>query len=271
MSDIRTLFLLFALYSFLGWAAESIYCSIPAGKPVNRGFLTGPFCPIYGAGAMLVVEALTPLRENVLLLFIAGALLTSLVEYLTGWLLEVLFHTKYWDYSAHRFQIHGRVCLRNSLMFGVMSVAAVYYFQPFLLSLTERIPDRALSWLFWGLLLYFLADTALSVMEITRLNGMLAELQQVMDEIKEKARTARVETREVLQDMLAARLDGMDENTKARLRALYEQKEKLESDFHLFQRRILRAFPTMRSAKSNESLQRIRELLQNYGKFIRRR
>ncbi|QAT50868.1 hypothetical protein EQM14_14430 [Caproiciproducens sp. NJN-50] len=270
MSDIRTLLLIFALYSFLGWAIESIYCSIPAGKPINRGFLAGPFCPIYGAGAMLVVEVLTPFKENILLLFAAGALLTSLVEYLTGWLLEVLFHTKYWDYSSHRFQIHGRVCLKNSLLFGVMSVAAVHGFQPFLLSLAERIPSRVLSWLSFGLALYFLADTALSVMEVTRLNGMLSELQQVMDEIKERAHTARVETREVLQDMIAARLDGMDENTKARLRALYEQKEKLESGFHLLQRRILRAFPTMRSAKSNESLLRIRELLQNYGKFIRR-
>lgn len=270
MNDIRILFLLFTLYSFLGWAAESIYCSIPAGKPINRGFLTGPFCPIYGAGAMLVVGALTSFRENVVLLFVAGALLTSVVEYLTGWLLEVLFHTKYWDYSDHRFQLQGRVCLKNSLMFGVMSVAAVTCFQPFLLSLVGRLPDRVLSWLSAGLALYFLTDTTLTVMEITRLNGKLSELQQVMDEIKEKAHTASVETREALQEIIAARLDETDENTRARLRALYEQKEKLESGFHLFQRRILRAFPTMRSAKSNESLLRIRERLQIYSKFIRR-
>lgn len=270
MNDIRILFLLFAMYSFLGWAAESIYCSIPAGKPINRGFLTGPFCPIYGAGAMLVVAALSSFHQNIILLFLAGALLTSVVEYLTGWLLEVLFHTKYWDYSDQRFQLQGRVCLKNSLMFGVLSVAAVTCIQPFLLSLAGRLPDRGLSWLSVGLALYFLTDTTLTVMEITRLNGKLSELQQVMDEIKEKAHTASVETREALQEIIAARLDETDESTRARLRALYEQKEKLESGFHLLQRRIVRAFPTMKSAKSNESLLRIRELMQNYSKFIRR-
>jgi uncharacterized membrane protein len=217
---------------------------------------------------MLVVEVLTPFKENVLLLFVAGALLTSAVEYATGFLLETLFHTKYWDYSAHRFQLHGRVCLKNSTLFGVMSVVTVYVFQPFLLTLVERIPERAATWISAGFALYFLTDTALSALTVTRLNGKLDELQDILDEIKEKAHTARVETLEVLQDTIAARLD---DSTKERLRALYEQKEKLESGFHLFQRRIIRAFPTMHSVKkSNESLLRIRELLQNYGKFIRR-
>ncbi|MVB12657.1 putative ABC-transporter type IV [Caprobacter fermentans] len=267
MNDIRILFLLFLLYSFLGWAAESIYCSVPAGKPINRGFLTGPFCPIYGAGAILTVLILSPLKDRIFLLFLFGALLASLVEYGTGFLLEALFHTKYWDYSDQRFQLQGRVCLKNSLMFGIMSVAAVYYFQPLLLGFLGLIPAKVLPFLSGGLALYLLADTVLSVMEITTLNGKLAELQQVLDEIKEKAHTASVEKLEVLQDSIAARLD---ENTKARLSALYERKEKLESDFHLFQRRIIRAFPTMRTVKSNESLQRIRDRVQNYSRFIRR-
>lgn len=267
MNDIWTLFLLFVSYSFLGWACESAYCSIPAGRFVNRGFLNGPFCPIYGAGALLVVAVLAPLRDRVFLLFLASALLTSLVEYGTGLLLETLFHTKYWDYSAHRFNLHGRICLQNSLMFGAMSVAAVYVIEPALLALIGLIPGAAVPFVSAGLAFYFLSDTVLTVFEITSLNGRLSELQQVLDEIKEKAHTARVETIEVLQETIASHLD---ESTKARLRLLYDRKEKLESGFHLLQRRILRAFPTMRSVRNNESLQRLRELLQNYGKFIRR-
>ncbi|MCI1965999.1 MAG: hypothetical protein LKJ17_07720 [Oscillospiraceae bacterium] len=269
MNEIRTLFLLFVLYSFLGWTAESIFCSIPARKPINRGFLAGPFCPIYGAGAMLVAAVLTPLKNHVFLLFLTSVLLTSAVEYATGFLLETLFHTKYWDYSDHRFQLHGRVCLQNSILFGLMSVIAVYFLHPFLLSWVERIPDQGSRWIAGGLFLYFLTDTTLSVLEVTRLNGKLDELQQVLDEIKDKAHTARVETLEVLQETIASHLD---DSTKARLRTLYEQKERLESDFHLFQRRIISAFPTMHSVKiSNESLLRIRELLQNYSKFIHRK
>ncbi len=269
MSDLRILFLLFMLYSFLGWACESAYCSIPAGKPINRGFLAGPFCPIYGAGAVLVVEALSPAANRVSLVFFAGALLTSLVEYGTGFLLEKLFHTKYWDYSDHRFHLQGRVCLKNSLLFGGMSVVTVFFLQPFLLGTLERIPKEALPYLSGGLALYLLTDTVLSAWAAARLNGKLGELQQVLDEIKERAHTARVETREVLQETIAARLD---DGTKERLRVLYARKEKLESDFHLFQRRIIRAFPTMHSVKiSNEALLRIRDRLQNYSRLIRRK
>ncbi|MFU0832258.1 MAG: ABC transporter permease [Oscillospiraceae bacterium] len=268
MNNIRILFLLFMIYSFLGWLCESIYCSIRGRKFINRGFLTGPFCPIYGAGAVLIVEILTPLKGQIIPLFFAGAFLASLVEYGTGLLLETLFHTRYWDYSKYRFQIHGRVCLQNSTMFGIMGIITVNYLQPLLLNLLLLIPQRTLSWLFWGLALYLLADTALSVVEITSLNDKLAELQQVLDEIKEKAHTARVDKLEILQSTIVSRLD---ESTKTRLRFLFEKKAKLESGFHLLQRRIIRAFPTMRSVKNNESLQRIRYLLQNYSNFIRRR
>lgn len=267
MSDIRILFLLFMLYSFLGWTFESIYCSLPVGKFINRGFLAGPFCPIYGAGAILVSVILSPLSLNLPLLFVAGALLTSIVEYVTGFLLELLFHTKYWDYSSYRFQLHGRVCLKNSLMFGVMIVFVVTYFQPLFLGLLSLLPSRALFWLSVGLAFYLLADTTLTAVELASLNGKLSELQQILDEIKEKAHIARVETLEVLQDSITSRLD---ENTKARLSALYDRKTKLETGFHLLQRRILRAFPTMHSIKNNESLQWIRERLQIYGRFIHR-
>ena len=267
MNDIWTLFLLFVLYSFLGWLCESLYCSVPAGRFVNRGFLNGPFCPIYGAGAMLVVTVLAPLKDRAVLLFLAGALLTSLVEYLTGLLLETLFHTKYWDYSAHRFHLHGRVCLKNSLLFGAMSIAALDFLQPAMLRLLGLIPKAAVPFLAAGLAVCLLSDTVLTVFEVSSLNGRLGELQQVLDEIKEKAHTARAETLEVLQETIESHLD---EGTKARLQLLYERKNRLESGFHLLQRRIIRAFPTMRSIPNNESLQRIRELLQNYGRFIRR-
>ena len=268
MNDIRILFVLFMLYSFLGWLCESIYCSIPVRKFINRGFLTGPFCPIYGAGAILVVELLAPLKGRILLLFFAGVLIASAVEYGTGFLLESLFHTRYWDYSDHRFHLQGRVCLENSIMFGVMGLVTVEYLNPILLQLLLTIPPMTLNGLSAGLAFYLLADTTLSVVEITSLNGRLAELQQVLDEIKEKAHIARIDTLDILQNTIAARLD---DNTKARLGLLYEKKEKLESNFHLLQRRIIRAFPTMRSVKNNESLQRIRNVLQNYSKFIRRK
>ena len=124
------LFLAFLTYSFLGWVCETVYCSIGQRKFVNRGFLNGPLCPVYGFGAMAVLFFLRPVRENLLVLYLSGVLVTSVIEYITGFLLEKLFATKWWDYSTYRFNIHGRVCLRNSLMFGVLSVIAARVIDP---------------------------------------------------------------------------------------------------------------------------------------------
>jgi uncharacterized membrane protein len=268
MYNFMILFLVFSLYSFFGWLCESVYCSLSSGKFINRGFLTGPFCPVYGAGGILVVSVLSPFHSRPVFLFFMAVLLTSLLEYLTGIVLEMLFHAKYWDYSGNRFNFQGRVCLKNSLLFGLMSVLTVLFLNPAAQRLLARIPGAALPFLTGALILYFTADTAVTVSETLQLSGKLDELQQVLDEIKEKARTAKVETLEVLQETIGGHLD---EDTRARLKSLYEKKERLETGVRLLQRRIIRAFPTMRSIRNNESLQRIKEMLQSGAKYIRRR
>lgn len=96
--------LLFFIYSFLGWVCETVYCSVGSRHFVNRGFLNGPLCPVYGFGALIVVFAMQPFSKNIVLTFLAGMILTSALEYITGWLLEMLFHLKLWDYSAAVFK-----------------------------------------------------------------------------------------------------------------------------------------------------------------------
>ena len=107
-------FLLFILYSFLGWCGETVYCSLGQRRLCEkRGFLNGFLCPIYGHGALLVLYALHGGCESPLLTFLFGMLLTSAVEYVTSYYMEKLFHMRWWDYSHYRFQINGRVCLLN--------------------------------------------------------------------------------------------------------------------------------------------------------------
>ncbi len=266
MGSLWTLILYFTFYSFIGWLCESIYCSVPAGRPINRGFLNGPFCPVYGFGGLLVVDILLPLRNNIFLLFVVSALLTSVLEYCTGVALEKIFHAKYWDYSMSRFNFQGRVCLQNSLLFGVMSVIGVRWLHPALQEIISRIPERVLPFLSSGILVYFVADTSLTVVGAAHLGGRLDELQTILDEIREKARSARVEKLELLPEALFER---MDESTKLRMHALYERKERLESNFHRMQRRLLRAFPTMQSVRYKDSLQRIRTVLQERARMRR--
>ena len=142
MSAISACFLWLVTYSFGGWVIESSVCSLYAKKPVNRGFLKGPVCPVYGFGALVAVAFLYRKTDSVLLLFFAGAALDCTVEYVTAVLLEKLFHAKWWDYSDRRFHFQGRVCLSCGIAFGFLSVLLVKYIHSVVLRWTDRLPDQ---------------------------------------------------------------------------------------------------------------------------------
>lgn len=123
----------FFIYAFLGWLCECIYCSFPKRKWINRGMLQGPYCPIYGFGAIFVAGLLRPYDSKPWLVFVLGVVITSVLEYVTSYILERLFHTKWWDYEGKFLNINGRVCFRNSFLFGMLSLFVVYVLDPFLL------------------------------------------------------------------------------------------------------------------------------------------
>ena len=147
--DFCALFLLFIAYSTLGWCGEMIYCSVPKGRLCEkRGFLNGFLCPIYGHGALLVLYALRGGFRNPFLTFLFGALLTSALEYFTSWVMEKLFHMRWWDYSHYKFQINGRVCLLNSTCFGLACVLLchvvhTWLWAPAFISPTPCFPSAA--------------------------------------------------------------------------------------------------------------------------------
>jgi len=267
MDNFLILFLMFTVYSFLGWLTESIFCSVPVGKFINRGFLIGPFCPVYGLGGVIVISLLAQFQHDLIALYLAGVIITSLLEYLTGYALEKVFHTKYWDYSGHRLNLQGRVCLQNSLLFGVMCVVGMLYIHPALMRFLLLIPPAVLPFISIGFMIYFLCDAVFTIHSILQLNGKLAELQQVLDEIKERASNAAAETLENLQAKIE---DFLDDDTRINLKMDFEKKEKIEKDIRFFQRRVINAFPTMKSIKNNESLQRIKETIQNRTKYIKK-
>ena len=118
------------IYSFLGWCCECVYCSIGQKKLVNRGFMTGPFCPIYGFGALGIIYFLTFLPDSVSIVFLGSMFIASLLEYITGATMEKIFHTRWWDYSEHRFNLNGHVCLLNAVLFGILGVALKFDLHP---------------------------------------------------------------------------------------------------------------------------------------------
>jgi len=179
-------FLLFLAYSFIGWVSEVIYCSVPEKKLVNRGFLTGPYCPIYGIGALVVINVLTPFSENPIIVYFLAVIITSLLEYVTGYLLERVYHLKWWDYSKYKFNIHGRVVLHNSLIFGVLSLITIYFLNPILLNMINNLPLNMRYTLSLLLLSIFLTDNIISTLKTLKLNTNLSKLHMIADEIKEK-------------------------------------------------------------------------------------
>lgn len=141
--DFYYVALLFFIYSFLGWCVEVAFVAITARRVENRGFLNGPVCPIYGCGMLGVIAALTPYRDNFILLFIGGFIICTAVELFGGWVLDKIFHMRWWDYTKNKFNIGGYVCLRFSIMWGLGVVAVMKLVHPPIFALVRRLPKIA--------------------------------------------------------------------------------------------------------------------------------
>lgn len=135
------LLIYYIIYSFLGWCAEVGYAYKHQRKFVNRGFLHGPLCPIYGAAVLSVILTLSNFHYNLFIMLIIATLMTSFIEYFTGLLLEKLFKTKYWDYTEDPLNLHGRICLPFSIMWGIVSLLIVHIIHPLVISAVCIIPE----------------------------------------------------------------------------------------------------------------------------------
>ena len=139
-------FLIFIIFSMVGWISEVLYVGIFfEHKFVNRGFLHGPLCPIYGFGGLSILLLPQQLYSTWWPLFCASMLFGTIVEYLSSWILEKLFHTRWWDYSRYKFNIRGRVCLLNSVLFGVLGVVIIHFIQPLVMKYLSLFPDFVLK------------------------------------------------------------------------------------------------------------------------------
>ena len=130
MGLIFTYLFYFIIYSIIGWIVETSYVYISTKKFVDRGFLVGPYCPIYGSGAVLMILYLTQYKDNILTVFILSTVICSILEYLTSYIMEVLFKTRWWDYSTQKFNLNGRICGKNSLLFGLAGILVIYIIHP---------------------------------------------------------------------------------------------------------------------------------------------
>ena len=188
------IFQYFLIYSFLGWCTEVAYAAVCEGRVVNRGFLNGPVCPIYGFGILAVFGTInTGLSRfgtgssytNLLLIFLCGMALTTMIELFGGWALDRLFHASWWDYSDKPFNFHGYICLQFSLLWGIGIVLIVEVLHPLIAATFDRIMPETVGWpLMYFLYIVYASDTMLSVMIMVGLNKRLAELDEMQKRMR---------------------------------------------------------------------------------------
>lgn len=170
-------FLYFIIYSFLGWICEVIYCSIPAKRFINRGFLKGPICPVYGFGAMFVIYIITSLNiKSPILIFIFSGIIASIIEFIADLMLEYVFHTRLWDYSNRKFNIKGRVCLLNSTLFSILSLVLMSFIHPIIMSYIKMLSNRAIIITVLICMLLLIIDISRTVSEVINLNTTLKNM-----------------------------------------------------------------------------------------------
>lgn len=173
----------FLIYSCTGWCLEVIFAAATTGQLVNRGFLNGPVCPIYGFGMVIVLFTLTPLQNSVLLLYIGGVILPSALELVGGWALYKLYHTRWWDYSDFPFNIGGYICLEFSLLWGVGTLVVMRIVHPVVAGLVDMVPPFVGFVVMCVLYAVYAADVVVTAFAASGLAKTLDAMEQLADSI----------------------------------------------------------------------------------------
>lgn len=256
---------IFIIYAFLGWCSEVAFAAVNKGKFVNRGFLNGPVCPIYGVGMLIVVLCLWNLRDRPLLLFLGSALLTTALEFVTGFVLERFFHDKWWDYSDMPFNIKGYVCLKFTILWGLAASFIIGAIHRFIYMLIEKTPFVLGVILLAVFSAAFIADFTVTLTALVKLPKKL----KAMAEAERALRAVSDKIGENISDTtIAAKEKGeaLAEENKPRLEELKAEYEKKKKEFsamlerNFVQRRIFKAFPNLKNGRYEAIFDRISEL-----------
>ena len=187
--SVKELFIIFMIYSFLGWVQEVIRGIILDKKTVNRGFFIGPYCPIYGVGAILMILLLTKYIDDPLTLFVMSILIFSFLEYITSFLMEKLFNARWWDYTRYKFNINGRICLETMIPFGLVGLLAMYVVNPFFKTCFINTPDIVLTIIYYIFAFIFIIDIYISFSIMINIKGTIKKVKKDnTDEITSKVK-----------------------------------------------------------------------------------
>lgn len=243
--SLTDIILWFFVYGFSGWFLEVIFMFVTTKKLINRGFLNGPICPIYGFGAVILVSTLQFAKGNIILLFIGGFLLASVLEYVASFVLEKVFNTKWWDYSDLPYNLRGRICLKFSVYWGILSVVLLRIIHPFIKWVLDFIDSEIKPFLVIFLLVILSIDFIVTVWGVLKLNERLSNIHEIFEKIHENY--------ENFKDKI---------NLKSDLQKKYKL---LLSKKTYVQNRLIQAFPKIKSIKFPQALSDLKEYIKKAG------
>ena len=221
----------FVIYSFLGWILESIVRTICERRIINTGFLIGPFCPIYGFGAIIMILFLDRFKNNIFLLFFISIIILTLWEYIVGVLLEKLFHTKYWDYSDHKCNYKGRICLTNSIAWGVLGVLFINYIHPFMIQILGHVDFMYIAIIATIIAVILLIDAIISVIKVKNIKSTLEKIEEINEQIKQKLAESKDKEKISANDNLQHLINNLKTRRDRTMRHLYRRAYRLKKAF----------------------------------------
>ncbi|NLG05131.1 MAG: hypothetical protein GX567_15070, partial [Clostridia bacterium] len=201
------------IYSFCGWVWECFYISHKEKKVVNRGYVTGPVCTIYGVGAITMYISLKGISEHLVLAFFVGAILATVLEYVTAVIMESLFKTSWWDYSDQKFNFQGRICLSSTIAWGAATVGLFTIFQPFVNYLVGLVPYMIGKILLSVFVILYVIDFTISTIAAADLSVKLQKMDALMEEFHNYLKETRVYT---TAEEIISRMDSFKRNSLRR-------------------------------------------------------
>ena len=255
----KMVFLIFIIFSFVGWCSEVLYVGIFfEHKFVNRGFLHGPICPIYGFGGLTLLLLPPSLYTTWGRLFMVTMLFCTIVEYISSWILEKLFHTRWWDYSHYKFNIKGRVCLLNSLLFGILGVVIIHFIQPLVMQFLSLFSDFTLTLTADILAVALTVDLLITVRRLVDFSLTMEKVRALGENLREKYGHENWFRGESLAQIISSVKENISEKKDeisismlAKIEQFQPRLRNVESFIH--------RFPTLKSIHYKDELEMLKE------------
>ena len=258
----RQAFLIFIIFSVVGWISEVLYVGIfHEHKFVNRGFLHGPICPVYGFGGLVILILPSSLYSTWIPLFFSSMIMCTLVEYFVSWIMEKMFHARWWDYSHYKFHINGRICLLNSVLFGFMGVGVIHFVYPQLLNFLNWLGDVTIQVSSDVIAVVLAVDLVATVRKLVDFSASMEKLKTFGESLRDYYGNEAWFRSENLEAMLASVKEHASSGKDLVSQSILDKIEKLQTARNKAAETFMAHFPTMKSIQYKEELEHLKGIV----------